>query len=136
MIRTKGEGNTRWYHRLFFTLLRPRKQWVMHEDSPGMKVLVVRTWIGRLLRNPEFSSVGETHWQDHHSLPPLLETKVSNELKVKEFTHAGMAFPCHPETCCCHSHELWLGNVLVTQGSKDYCDGVAAVLKAWKKGKK
>lgn len=32
---------------------------VWHQDSPGMKVWVVRGWWGRLLRNKDFASIGE-----------------------------------------------------------------------------
>ena len=52
-------------------LLRPRKEWLWHPDSPGMRVLVVRTWVGRLLFRSEFASIFEPWYQDSEHLPPL-----------------------------------------------------------------
>jgi len=31
-----------------------------HPDSPGMKVVVTRTWVGRLFKNRDFATLGET----------------------------------------------------------------------------
>ena len=33
--------------------------WLWHPDSPGMKVLVVRGWLGRLFKPKEFATLGE-----------------------------------------------------------------------------
>jgi len=32
---------------------------LFHPDSPGMRVLVVRGWLGRLLKPREFATLGE-----------------------------------------------------------------------------
>lgn len=34
---------------------------VWHQDSPGIRVMVRRNWLQRLLYNPEFSEIGERH---------------------------------------------------------------------------
>ena len=36
-----------------------RAMWLLHPDSPGMRVLVVRGWLGRLLKPREFATLGE-----------------------------------------------------------------------------
>lgn len=36
---------------------------VWHQDSPGIKVWVIRGFWGKLFRNKLFSSVGEKHYQ-------------------------------------------------------------------------
>jgi hypothetical protein len=61
------------FNRLMFVLLRPRKQWLWHPESPGMKVLVVRTWIGRLLKPDDFATINEDRYEDSPLLPPLHE---------------------------------------------------------------
>lgn len=61
--------------KLAYLLLRPRKQWLWHPESPGMKVLVVRTWIGRLLRNGDFASIFERWHTDSQTLPPLYRSE-------------------------------------------------------------
>lgn len=56
---------------IFYLLLRPYKQWLWHADSPGVKVLVVRTWIGRLLKPNDFATIYEKWLIDSPNLPPL-----------------------------------------------------------------
>lgn len=36
-----------------------KAMWLWHPDSPGMRVLVVRGWLGRLLKPREFATLGE-----------------------------------------------------------------------------
>ena len=67
---------TRW-NRFAFWLLRPRKEWLWHQDSPGMRVLVVRTWIGRLIFRSKFNRIGEDTYEDGPHLPPLHTRKKS-----------------------------------------------------------
>lgn len=57
--------------KLLFRLMRPRKQWLWHPESPGVKVLVVRTWLGRLLRSRYFAGLTEQTYRDQPALPPL-----------------------------------------------------------------
>jgi hypothetical protein len=48
--------------RLVRLLLGVRKDTVWHQDSPGVRVDVIRNNLTRLWRSPEFSEVGETHY--------------------------------------------------------------------------
>lgn len=61
--------------KILYVLLRPRKQWLWHPESPGMKVLVVRTWIGRLLKPRDFATVSEDWLTETKTLPPLYTRK-------------------------------------------------------------
>lgn len=36
-----------------------KAMWLFHPESPGMRVLVVRGWLGRLLKPREFATLGE-----------------------------------------------------------------------------
>lgn len=58
--------------RIAYALLRPRKEWLWHPESPGVKVLVVRTWIGRLLKPRDFATIYERYLTDSATLPPLM----------------------------------------------------------------
>ena len=61
------------FQRFLLVAFRPRKQWLYHPDSPGMKVLVVRTWVGRMLKPRAFATVYERFLTDTPTLwPPLL----------------------------------------------------------------
>lgn len=66
--------------RVLLAVLRPRKQWLWHPDSPGMKVLVVRTWVGRLFKPRDFATIHERYLTDTPTLwPPLLADKSRDE---------------------------------------------------------
>ena len=45
--------------KLYEKLLRPRKESLFHPDSPGMRVEVERTWVGRLFKPLHFATLGE-----------------------------------------------------------------------------
>ena len=46
--------------RLYGFLFRPKTAELWHPESPGMKVTVTRTWVGRLFKSPAFATFGET----------------------------------------------------------------------------
>ena len=45
--------------KLYEKLLRPRKESLFHPDSPGMRVEVERTWVGRLFKPLHFATLDE-----------------------------------------------------------------------------
>lgn len=47
-------------YRLVMFLLRPKVAELWHPESPGMKVTVTRTWIGRLFKPSCFATLGES----------------------------------------------------------------------------
>lgn len=61
------------FQKFLLVVLRPRKQWLPDPRNPKKLVLVVRTWVGRLVK-PRGSAVSwETYWVDSPTLwPPLL----------------------------------------------------------------
>lgn len=62
------------YQRFLLAVLRPRKQWLWHPNSPGVKVLVVRTWAGRMLKPRDFATTYERYWTDSPTLWVPLQT--------------------------------------------------------------
>lgn len=76
-LRRALEG--RWLRRVLRRLLKPRKQWLWHPDSPGVKVLVVRTRIGRAFKSKDFATLSEPWLIDSPALPPLLEQRTVAE---------------------------------------------------------
>lgn len=40
--------------------LKLKTEELHHPESPGMKVTVTRSWIGRLFKNPNFATLSET----------------------------------------------------------------------------
>jgi hypothetical protein len=65
----KKNAYCRWMSRLVRLLLSVRRDTVWHQDSPGVRVDVIRNNLTRLWRSPEFSDVGETHYLPT-ALPP------------------------------------------------------------------
>lgn len=73
VVETGNEPSA--FNRAMRYLLRPYKQWLWHPESPGVKVLVVRTWAGRLFKPDYFATLGEYWYIDSPLLPPLHPTK-------------------------------------------------------------
>ena len=74
-VRVVPGGEPTPFNRVMTFLFRPYKQWLWHPDSPGVKVLVVRTWIGRMFKPSYFATLGEYWYVDSPHLPPLHPTK-------------------------------------------------------------
>lgn len=36
-----------------------RGEWLFHPDSPGLRVYVVRSWLGWLIKDPQFATHAE-----------------------------------------------------------------------------
>ncbi len=48
------------HERLVMFFLRPKVAKLWHPESSGMKVIVTRTWIGRLFKNTAFATLSES----------------------------------------------------------------------------
>ena len=55
----QDQENLRQKTYMFPFFLRQRTETLWHPDSPGSKVTVTRTWIGRLLKPTKFATLGE-----------------------------------------------------------------------------
>jgi len=45
---------------MFNKILNRKTYWVFHPDSPGEKILVTRSWLGRLFKPIAFATLTET----------------------------------------------------------------------------
>ena len=54
-----GEQKASVFGRLVMFLLRPKVAELWHPESPGKKVTITRTWLGRLVKPACFATLGE-----------------------------------------------------------------------------